>query len=232
MSLFRKWEDFVGAAGLALVLYGQYQGLFASPADGMMGDVTRILHVHVPAAWMGMLALTFAFIAAVLSLWTGQRRWDLLVEAAAEVGVVLVTLTCILGAIFAKPTWGRYWTWDPRVTSAAVLGLAFAGVLLLRSVLTDPDRRATWTAVASILASVNVPITYFSVQWWRSIHQLQSSPNTMSPEIVTVMRMNAVAFLLIMVFWITKRYRLADRLSASEAPDALPPELPPVGGAA
>jgi heme exporter protein C len=230
VSLFRKWEDFVGAAGLGLVLYGQYRGLFGSPADGMMGDVTRILHVHVPAAWLGMLCLTFAFFASVMSLWTGKRRWDLLVESSAEVGVVLVMLTCILGAIFAKPTWGRYWTWDPRVTSAAVLGLAFAGVLLLRSVLADPERRATWTAVASILASVNVPITYFSVQWWRSIHQLQSSPSTMSPEIVTVMRMNAVAFLLLSVFWITKRYRLAERLSASEAPDALPPELP-VGGA-
>ena len=91
-------------------------------------------------------------------------------------GVVLSALLCMQGAIWAKPTWGVWWDWDPRLTTTAVLVFAFGGILALRQFVDDPVKRATWSAVATIIAYVDVPIVYFSVKWWNSLHQLQSSP--------------------------------------------------------
>ena len=128
-----------------------------------MGDVQRIMYVHVPTAWNAMLALTFAFVCAVLSLWRGSWQWDTRLEAALEVGVVLSALLCMQGAIWAKPTWGVWWDWDPRLTTTAVMVFAFAGILALRQFVDDPVKRAIWSAVATIIAFVDVPIVYFSV---------------------------------------------------------------------
>ena len=137
-----------------------------------MGDVQRIMYVHVPTAWNAMLALTFAFACAVASLWRGGIAWDARLEAAIEVGVVLSALLCMQGAIWAKPTWGVWWDWDPRLTTTAVMVFAFGGILALRQFVDDPVKRATWSAVATVIAFADVPIVYFSVRWWNSLHQL------------------------------------------------------------
>ena len=109
--------------GTALLAWGSAWGLFVAPAEAYMGDVQRIMYVHVPTAWNAMLALTFAFACAVLSLLRGGYRWDARLEAALEVGVLLSALLCAQGAIWAKPTWGVWWDWDPRLTTTAVLVL-------------------------------------------------------------------------------------------------------------
>lgn len=223
-----SWEHAFGAVGLAMLTDGCYIGLFDSPAERMMGDAARILYVHVPAAWLTLVTFTIAFVAALGFLFTSRAGWDWLVEATCEVGVLLNVLLCTLGAIFAKPTWGTYWTWDPRLTASAVMGLTFVGVLLLRSVVRDPDRRASWTAVTTILAYVNIPVTYMSVRWWRSMHQMQSSPDTMSPEMVSILRLNAFAFLFLVIWMIARRWRLAQAFAQAELPEPLPPRAPEV----
>ncbi len=204
-----SWEHIVGAFGLALFVYGSWRGLFVAPPDRFMGDVMRIMYVHVPAAWVTLLLFTTVFIAAIGWLWRGTWRWDLLMEAAIEVGLVLGCLLIVLGSIWARPTWGVWWDWDPRLTSVAVMLLMYAGVAALRSFVEDPTQRATWSAVASILAFVNIPIVYFSVRWWRSLHQIQSSPSTVDPEMVIPLRINAFAMLFLAIWFVAMRYRLA-----------------------
>lgn len=214
-----RWEHLVGVLGLGLLAFGTWQGLIVAPPDMYMGDVARIMYVHVPTAWTALLCFTLAFVVAIGWLVRGTWRWDSLQEAAIEVGVVLGALLIAQGSIWARPTWGVWWDWDPRLTTSAVLVLAFGGILALRAFVDDPKRRATWTAVASIVAFVDVPIVYFSVRWWRSLHQVQSSPETVDSPMVLALRVNAFAFLLLGTWLVVRRYRVARRRNEAELAD-------------
>jgi heme exporter protein C len=211
-----------GAIGFALLLAGSYWGLFVAPPETYMGDVQRIMYVHVPTAWNAMLAFSFSFVCAIASLLRGGYRWDARMEASMEVGVVLATLLCIQGALWAKPTWGVWWDWDPRLTTTAVMVLAYAGIIALRGFVDDPARRAVWSAVAGIVAFVDVPIMYFSVKWWNSLHQVQSSPETVSTAFHWPLRVNAIGVLLVMSAMIALRTRIARMRREREM--APPPE--------
>jgi heme exporter protein C len=207
------------AVGVVLLLIGSYMGLFVAPPEHYMGDVQRIMYVHVPTAWNAMLALTWAFICALASLFRGEWKWDARMEASIEVGVVLSFLLCMQGSIWAKPTWGVWWDWDPRLTTTAVMLFAFLGILTLRKFVDDPVKRATWSAAATIVAFVDVPIVYFSVKWWNSLHQLQSSPETVSSTFHWPLRTNAFGVLFVMIALIMLRTRVASlRLREELAP--------------
>lgn len=218
------WEHAVGALGVVLLAIGNYTGLFVAPPERMMGEVGRILYVHVPSAWVAMLCFTGAFVAALGHLFSGRRGFDHAVEALVEVGVVLSVLLLLTGSIFARPTWGVWWSWDPRLTASAVMMLTFVGVLLLRGAVVDPDRRATWSSVATVLAFVNIPITWFSVRWWRSLHQTQSDGQSMALTMKWVMYFDTLALLLIAVWLVARRWRVAAALARAEAPPPLPTE--------
>ena len=212
----------VALAGAAFLLAGSCWGLFKAPPEVFMGEVQRIMYVHVPTAWNAMLALSFAFGCAVAFLFTGDWKWDSRLEAALEVGVVLSLLLCAQGAIWAKPTWGVWWDWDPRLTTTAVLVFAFGGILALREFVEDPSRRAVWSAVACVIAFADVPIVYFSVKWWNSLHQAQSTPATVSAAFNWPLRINAFGMLFLWTGLCALRTRLAAlRLSHEIAP---PPE--------
>ncbi|MFN7145214.1 MAG: cytochrome c biogenesis protein CcsA [Myxococcota bacterium] len=214
-----RWEHLVGLLGVVLLLVGSAQGLFVAPPDRFMGDVARIMYVHVPTAWAALLCFTFTFFVAIGWLWRGTWRWDALQEAGIEVGVVLGCLLLAQGSIWAKPTWGVWWDWDPRLTSSAVLVLAFGAILALRSFVDDPRKRATWTAVAAIIAYVDVPIVYFSVRWWRTLHQAPSSPETVDSPMVLALRLNAFALLFLATWLVARRYRLARARNTAELSD-------------
>ena len=208
--------------GTLLFLLGSAIGLFQAPGELFMGDVQRIMYVHVPTAWNAMLAMTFAFGCGLMYLLTSRWDWDARLEAALEVGVVLAALLCIQGSIWAKPTWGVWWDWDPRLTTTAVLVFAFGAILALRRSVTDPSRRATWSAVATIIAFVDVPIVYFSVRWWNSLHQVQSTPETVSSAFHLPLRLNAFAILFIMAGLIGLRTRTAMMRLDHELAEPLP----------
>lgn len=205
------------------LLAGTFDGLFVAPAEQYMGNVQRIMYVHVPTAWTAMLVLTWAFICALMFLFRGTWRWDNRLEAAIEVSVLFCLLLCIQGAIWAKPTWGVWWDWDPRLTTTAVLLMAFVGVMALRHFLDDPARRATWSAVATIIAYVDVPIVYFSVKWWNSLHQQPSSASTISRDFLIPLMMNFTGMLLLVIGLMTIRARTAALHLEDEM---LPPPLP------
>ena len=197
------------ALGIALLLWGSSWGLLFAPREAYMGDVQRIMYVHVPTAWNAMLVLTFAFVCAAALLLRGGWRWDARLEAAIEVGVVLSVLLCIQGSLWARPTWGVWWDWDPRLTTTAVMVFTFGAIIALRSSVADPVRRATWSAVATVVAFANVPLVYFSVRWWNSLHQVQSTPETVSRAFHWPLRINAFGVLFFMTGLVLLRARVA-----------------------
>lgn len=221
-----KTEHGLAALGIVLLAIGHYMGLFVAPPEVMMGDVGRILYVHVPTAWVALVLYLIAFICAIGTLWTSRRTWDATMEGSVEVGTVLNALLLVQGAIWARPTWGVWWTWDPRLTTSAVLLVLFVVVLVLRRTIEQPERRMTATAVATIIAFVDVPIVYFSVKWWRTLHQPFSSPNTVSSSMVTPLRIAAFGMLFLALSYMLMRRRIAlERMAAEDdAPDL--PELP------
>ncbi|HJQ37035.1 MAG TPA: cytochrome c biogenesis protein CcsA [Thermoanaerobaculia bacterium] len=209
------------AIGVALLLYGSYVGLFIAPAEQYMGNVQRIMYVHVPTAWNWMLAVLWAFIAAIAFLFTASSKWDSRLEAGLEVSTLLAFLLCCQGSIWAKPTWGVWWDWDPRLTSVAVLLFATIGILALRQFVEDPQRRAVWSSVATIIAAVDLPIVYYSVKWWNSLHQQQSTPQTVSSKFHLPLRVNAFGILFLMIGFLILRTRIAR--AKLERETAMPP---------
>lgn len=197
------------ALGAALFAFGSYWGLFVAPRETFMGDVQRIMYVHVPTAWNWMLAVLFSLWCAVAFLFRNDLKWDTRLEGGLEVGTLLAFLLCCQGAIWAKPTWGVWWDWDPRLTTTAVLLFAFLGILALRSFVDDPIKRAIWSSVETIIAAVDLPIVYFSVKWWNSLHQQQSTPQTVSSAFHLPLRVNAFAVLFLAIGFIMLRSRVA-----------------------
>lgn len=230
MSKQRRYAA-IGLAGLALVLVGSWIGLFVSPPERHMGDVQRIMYVHVPSAKIAMLLFVVAFVFAIASLWTNRRRWDVRMTATIEVGCVLTALLLVQGSIWGRATWGVWWDWDVRLTFSLIMLLLFAGVLALRSFVEDAGRRATWSAIAAIIAAVDLPLVYFCVRWWRSIHQIQSSPDTVSSAMVLPLRLNLAGILLLSIWMISIRANIERRRQAlDEAPEPQPLTNQPTDG--
>ncbi len=208
-SLRPRWLRIWGWASLAFFVFSQVTAVVISPPDRDMGDLEKILYVHVPAAWISFVAYGIVFVCSVLYLWKREIRYDLAAAAAAEVGVVLTGLTLGLGSIWGRPTWGVWWTWDARLTSTAVLFLMYVGYLALRAFTEDEHRRARWSAAVGLLGFLNVYIVYMSVRWWRTLHQLQSAPSTVDPRYGIGLRLNAFAFTFLLVYFVVARYRVA-----------------------
>lgn len=208
----------------AFLAYAQYRGLFVAPADRMMGDVYRILFVHVPAAWMAMLFFFLSFIGCAGTLLRRGPTWDRFAYSAAEIGLVMNGLALLLGSLWGKPVWGVWWTWDPRLTTTALLFVMYSGYLILRRLIEDPERRAKVSASVGLLIFLNVPLVYLSVKWWRSLHQVQSSPETMAPSMVLSLRLSTLAFLTVGLALLIFRLRLAQKEDALEERLSLPPE--------
>jgi heme exporter protein C len=204
-----RWVPWVGLVGLVALIAAQVHAVMTSPPEVGMGHLQKILYVHVPIAWMSFIAFFVVFVASIAYLVRGNERRDLLAASAAEVGTVLTALTLALGSIWARPTWGTWWTWDPRLTLEAVLLIIFIGYLALRAFTEDAERRARWSAAVGILGALNVPVVYMSVRWWRTIHQTQSSPDTVDPSYVLGLRTNAIALLVVLIYLIARRYQVA-----------------------
>jgi heme exporter protein C len=219
-SKARRAGTIAGIAAAVLLGLGLYLGLVWAPPERLMGDVYRIMYVHFPS-WVGTAAgyLT-AFIASIVYLKTRNPGYDHVALAGAEIGLLFNVIGLITGALWGRPTWGVYWTWDPRLTTTAIMAITFAGYLVLRAFMEDPEARARVASLVAIVGFVNVPIVYFSVRWWRTLHQVQSSPETIDRPMVWALRTMMVAFVLLFVFLLTQRFTLA-RLRGEEELQAM-----------
>lgn len=202
-------EKTLGVAALLCMLVGSAIGLFVVRADAAQGNVQRLMYVHVPAAWLAFLAFFVVFLMSVLYLIQRDVRWDRVAAASAEIGVVFTVLTLLLGMMWGKPTWGVWWTWDPRLTTTAILLAIYVGYLALRSFADEEEKRARWASIVGIIGFANVPIVYMSVTWWRTLHQPPSSPRSVSPDILWTLLLNVAAFSLVYAYLMVRRVRLA-----------------------
>jgi heme exporter protein C len=219
------WKPIAGL-GVVMLFSLLYLGLSWAPPEQYMSDVGRILYVHVPHVWMCLLAFTLNVGCSLAYLMKQSWRTDALAEASAEVGLYFGACGVAMGSIWARPTWGVWWDWDPRLISTTVMLLAYAGYLALRNFTDDPERRATWSAASAILAYASLPIVWFSVKWWNSLHQQQSTPSTVDKPMTVVLRWGAVTFLCFLYVFIVKRYEIAR--AKQEGLLALPPvDAPP-----
>jgi len=134
------------------------------------GQIFRIIYFHVPAAAAAMTGSAVALVASILFLATKNFRYDALAVAVTEVGLAFLAVNLVTGSIWARVIWGVWWAWDPRLTSALICWILYAGYMILRQALEEPTQRATFAAVYSIFAFTDVPIVYFSIRWWRTIH--------------------------------------------------------------
>lgn len=209
------WNWF-GLFAILLLAAMQAFAIATSPPDRDMGDLQKIMYVHVPAAWTTFIAFFIVLAFSLRYLWSGRENDDLIAASAAEVGATFNGLTLALGMIWGRPTWGVWWAWDARLTSTLVLFLMFVGYLALRAFIDEPRVRAQWSAAVGVLGALNVPIVYLSVRWWRTLHQMQSTPSTVDPAYMRGLDLNAIAFLLIMIYFIRRRYEAARFIRAAE----------------
>ena len=153
-----------------LMLVDLYFIFMVAPTDAVLGHVQRVFYFHVPIAIMSFLAFFVVFIASLMYLFKRSPKWDAFAHASAEVGVVFVTLALISGIIWARPVWNTWWTWEPRLTTTLILWLIYIAYLMVRSYAPTQSKGAIYAAVVGIIGFVDVPIVYYSVVWWRSIH--------------------------------------------------------------
>ncbi len=144
--------------------------LFYAPREAVMGDVQKVFYYHVATAWVGMLGFMVAMVVGIIYLRTNEMKWDIAGLAAIEISFVFFFITIILGSIWARPIWNTWWTWDPRLTTAAIVELIYAAYLMLRSGIEDLERRAKYGAVYAILGSISIPLTFLSIRLLRTIH--------------------------------------------------------------
>ncbi|MGD2105148.1 MAG: cytochrome c biogenesis protein CcsA [Anaerolineae bacterium] len=158
-----------GTSGL-LVLVALGMAFLYAPRELTMGDVQRIFYFHVASAWVGFVGFFVTFLAGIAYLATARRRWDILGLSSVEVGLTFITMTVVTGALWAKPVWGTYWTWEPRLTISAVQLLIYVAYGMLRASIESPEREARFAAAYGVVAFVTVPLSWFAIRWWRTIH--------------------------------------------------------------
>ena len=174
-------------SALVFTCCGLWQGFFIAPTDAQQGEVYRIIFIHVPAAWMSMfIYLVMAFWSAV-GLVMNTRLSFMMSQALAPTGAMFCVLALVTGSLWGKPTWGTYWEWDARMTSQLLLLLLYLGHIALTEAIDEPKRADRAGAIIALVGVVNVPVIYFSVTWWNSLHQGASVNLTKAPSMATTM---------------------------------------------
>jgi len=194
-----------------------------------MGNLARVLFVHVPAAWLAYLAFGIPLFSRAMYLWTNHLRWDRFAASSAEVGVFFTSLTIALGMIWGRSTWGVWWTWDARLVMTAVMLFVYLGYLALRRSIPDRIARARRSAWMGILGAVQIPIVHFSVVWWRTLHQQATIFNSdgmqMDWPFRTALFAGLIAYTIVYVVLMRRRIQLArledqfDEIVAAEERD-------------
>lgn len=207
--------------GLSVVVFLVALGMvfFYAPREMTMGEVQRIFYFHVASAWVGFFGFFVTFVGGVGYLATNNRRWDILAFSSVEVGLVYITMTLVTGMLWAKPAWGTYWTWEPRLTISAVQWLMYVAYVMLRGSVFSPEREARFAAVYGIAAFVTVPLSWFAIRWWRTIHPQVVSGEGMAlaPKMIHTLLVSIAAFTLVYVVLLRQRIALEhsrDRLAA------------------
>ena len=188
-----------GVAAAVLAIAGLVIGLLIAPTDAQQGDAYRIIFIHVPAAWMSMVIYVAMAFWAAIGLAFNARLAFMLANALAPTGALMTFIALWTGSLWGKPTWGTWWVWDARLTSELILLFLYIGVLALHAAIEDTRRADRAAALLELVGVVNVPIIYFSVKWWNTLHQGASVSITKAPSIATPML--AGMLVMALAFW-------------------------------
>ena len=205
MSRLRPW---VGAAAVVCMLAALYMAFLYVPTEPNMKMAQRIFYFHVPAAITAFLAFAMVFVCSLVFLRTESRQADRLAQAAAEIGVLLSVIVLVTGPIWAKPVWGVYWRWEPRLTSMLVLFCMYGAYLMVRRYGTDDSKTPRLAAVLGVVAFANVPLVYFSVNLWAAEQQLHPQKVDLAPEMRVALWIAMAAFVLLFIVLVDQNVRL------------------------
>jgi heme exporter protein C len=190
----------VAATAVAFAI-GLYQALFVAPDDYQQGATVRIMFIHVPAAWLGMMGWAVMSISALGTLVWRHPLADVAMKTAAPLGAAFTLMCLVTGALWGRPMWGTYWVWDARLTSVLVLFLMYLGQIALWHAIEDPSRAGRAAAVFTLVDAINLPIIKYSVDWWNTLHQpasvLRLDGPTIHPAILRPLLLMVVAFVLL-----------------------------------
>ncbi|MCC7327814.1 MAG: cytochrome c biogenesis protein CcsA [Burkholderiales bacterium] len=170
-----------------LAIAGLWIGFAVAPTDFQQGEAYRIIFIHVPTAWMSMFIYLVMGFWSVLALAFNTRLSAMMAQSLVPTGALMTFIALWTGALWGRPTWGTYWAWDARMTSELILLFLYFGVMALRNAIDDPRRADRACAVLTIVGAVNIPIIYFSVQWWNTLHQGASVSLTAAPRMASIM---------------------------------------------
>lgn len=194
-----KLVPWFGAAALLACGAGLYIGLFVAPTDAQQGEAYRIIFIHVPSAWMSMFLYLVMAGWAALGLAFNTRLSSMMASALAPTGALFTFIALWTGALWGRPTWGTYWVWDARLTSELILLFLYLGFMALQAAIDDVRRADRAGALLAIVGAVNVPIIYYSVQWWNTLHQGASVSLAKAPSMAAVMFAGMI--LMALAFW-------------------------------
>jgi heme exporter protein C len=189
-----------GFAAALLAAAGLYVGFFVAPTDAQQGEAYRIIFIHVPAAWMSMFLYVLMAFWAAIGLAFNTRLSGMMASAIAPTGALFTFIALWTGSLWGKPTWGTWWVWDARLTSELILLFLYFGFMALHAAIEDPRRADRACAVLALVGVVNVPIIYYSVQWWNTLHQGASVSLTRAPTMAKTMLTGML--LMALAFWL------------------------------
>jgi heme exporter protein C len=185
---------------------------FYAPIERVMGYVQKVFYFHVATAWVGMLGFLIAAIAGGIYLKTLEPKWDLVSFSAVEIGLVFALVAIATGSIWARPIWNTWWTWDPRLTTAAIMALVYLAYLLLRQGIDDPEKRSRYGAVYAIVGAASVPLTFLSIRIFRTIHPVVvgtgSAAFDMSPKMLQTFLFGLLVWSILFINLLMHRYEL------------------------
>ena len=203
LALAERLLPWLAAATALAFAAGLYAAFFVAPEDYQQGATVRIMFIHVPGAWLGMLGWAIMSVAALGTLVWRHPLADVALKAAAPLGAAFTFVCLVTGALWGRPMWGTYWVWDARLTSVLVLFLMYLGLIALWRAIEDPSRAARGAAVLTLVGAINLPIIKFSVDWWNTLHQPESllrlGGPTIHPAILLPLLVMALAFTLLFV---------------------------------
>ncbi len=206
----RRWVSIVfEITTLATMVVALYAIFLYAPVEKTMGVIQKIFYFHVSSAFLSFFGFFIVFAASILFLYRRDRKWDILAQSSAEIGVIFCSLVLITGPIWAKPIWNVWWTWDPRLTTTLILWFIYVTYLMLRK-MAGEGQRATFTAVFGIIGFINVPITFFAIRIWRTIHPIviRSSGISITSPMLNTLLITLVAFTLLFFHLLMARMRL------------------------
>jgi heme exporter protein C len=209
-------ETGLWALSFSLIVIALYMVFVWVPTEASMGIVQRIFYFHVPSAWAGFLAFAVVFVTSILYLAKRDRKWDLVAHSSAQLGVLFTTLVLLSGPIWARPVWGVWWTWEPRLTTALVLWVIYVAYLLVRGYASDREQGARFAAVIGIVGFFDVPIVFLSISWWRTQHPgpLVFQSGGLAPSMLATLLVSVAAFT--SLYWVLLLRRVALKRSQDD----------------